>query len=155
MNTRTLPFVSTCLIHFVRLQYQFLSNIIKSFEIPNMSNSTLTSVVEMEPLETTSLPKPISAMDDSPNDSPAAKDGQDSGHSLGDSSKDEPTPEDHFTEISHTSNTQPTLTQKDTDFLSGVLFLKHVLEWQVSGNRDITQLVSSKLLFLTLIPYLT
>jgi hypothetical protein len=70
-----------------------------------MSSSTLTSVVEMEPLETTSLPKPISAIDDSPNDSPAAKDGQDSGYSLRGSLKDEPTLEDYFTEISYISNT--------------------------------------------------
>jgi hypothetical protein len=96
-------------------------------------------------------------MDDNPNDSPAAKDGQDSSHSLGDAS-DESTPEDHSTEISRTSNTQPTLTQEDSHFLSVMLFFKQVLESQGGGNGDMTQLVSSvssKPLFLTLIPYLT
>jgi hypothetical protein len=125
----------------------------------------------------TSLPRPTSA-------------------SLGDSSKDESTPEDHSIEISPTNNAQctsqpqtsdneitfvspasqaatkpeelpatesatkcrPTLTQADAHFVSGMLFLKQVLERQGSGNQDMTQLasrISSKLLFLTLIPYLT
>jgi hypothetical protein len=88
-------------------------------------SSILTSVVEIEPLKTTSLPKPILAIDNSPT---TTKDEQDSGYSLRDSSKDKSTLKDHSTKTSYTNNTQPTLIKKDTDFLTGVLFLKRVLK---------------------------
>jgi hypothetical protein len=58
----------------------------------------------MEPLKTISLLKPILAIDNSPNNSPTTKDGQDSGYSLRDFLKDKPTLEDYFTKISYTNN---------------------------------------------------
>jgi hypothetical protein len=73
-------------------------------------SSILTSMVEIESLETISLSKPILAMDNNPNNSPIVKGRQDSSYSLRDSSKNKFTLEDYSTEISPTSNTRPTLT---------------------------------------------
>jgi hypothetical protein len=65
-------------------------------------SSIFTFVVEIEPLETISLPKPILAIDNSPT---TAKDGQDSGYSLRDFLKNKSTLEDYSTETSYINNT--------------------------------------------------
>jgi uncharacterized protein involved in exopolysaccharide biosynthesis len=93
-----------------------------------MFNSTLTSIVEIKPLKTISLLKPILAIDNSLNNSLTTKDEQDSSYSLRNSLKNKPTLKDYFIKISYTNNTQPTLTQKNIDFLLSILFLKYIFK---------------------------
>jgi len=89
-------------------------------------SSTVTSGAVIESLDAASLSKHAVIVYDHPNDTSTAIDGHDANHSLGDSSKDGPTP-----------GYRPPLTQLDTDFCAAVLFCKQFLEMErTQGSRS-------------------
>jgi hypothetical protein len=70
-----------------------------------MSNSILTFIIEIKPLKTISLSKPILTINNSLNNSPIIKDRQDFDYFLRDSLKNKPTLKDYFIKISYINNT--------------------------------------------------